>query len=343
MLPTALKPVLLVLCLASAGSAAPQGRREAESFALAQCAVVQLGAAARLYLTRPSEDVAAVDLRTGALLWHTTQAAFPLMARGSRLLALLPPVPSQPGWRLGVLDARSGTVLLRFPAWGTGGSVGEGMGSFTSLDARSAQGRDYVVWRSHWSRVSGVRTLAQPVHRDSGMAEVDLVRGTLTPVSEELPDRSLRFVSDPQGGKQSEPFDVGGVTVVAATEQLGQRLRIVLRRRRGEDTLPDVVVCEPAFNSAGVLVSADRRHVLGACQQSYATDRYRYEVVVHSTITGERVGHAVTQGWPVSAVVSHGRLVYFSPDRVGAADLATGRAVFEQPLRSLAYRGSYPP
>src|SRR5712692_11643032 len=97
---------------------AAQPPREPESFALSQCAVVQVGASPRLYLSGPSGEVEGVDLRTGGVLWHTASAAFPLMVRGDRLLALLPPVPRTPGWRLGVLDVGSGAVLLRFPLWG---------------------------------------------------------------------------------------------------------------------------------------------------------------------------------------------------------------------------------
>ena len=75
---------------------AAQPPREPESFALSQCAVVQVGASPRLYLSGPSGEVEGVDLRTGGVLWHTASAAFPLMVRGDRLLALLPPVPRTP-------------------------------------------------------------------------------------------------------------------------------------------------------------------------------------------------------------------------------------------------------
>ncbi len=333
-----------MVCLASVGAAVPQGQRQPESYALAQCAVVQLGTAPRLYLTRPAGEVEAVDLGSGSVLWHTTHAAFPLMARGGRLLALLPAVSGRPGFRLGVLDARSGAILLRFPSWGTGsGSVGEGLGSSSIMEGLSTNGRDYVVWRRWWQRVSG-KPQPTEIHLDSSAAEVNLLRGTLIPVSRGFPARSLRLRSDPI---RPEPFEVAGITAVAATEQRGERFRIVLRRKRGEETLPDVVLCEPdvhdAFVDALVAVSADRRHVLGACQDSSTTPRYSYDIVVHSTVTGERVGHLISKGWPLSSVVWNGRLVYYFPERVDVGDLSTGRMLLERPLRDLSYRGEYPP
>lgn len=196
----------------------------------------------------------------------------------------------------------------RAQSWGKGsGTVGDELGSSSIMEAVSANGRDYVVWRLWWQRVSPIPHPTE-VHQDSSAVEVDVVRGTLIPVSRSFPARSLRLVSDPLN--QQEPFEVAGITGVAATEYRGQRFGIVLRRKRGEETLPDVVLCEPPFNSAAMAVSADRRHALGACQDSSTTPRYSYDLVVHSTVTGERVGHLIkdgryprwcgTAGWPIT-------------------------------------------
>ncbi|HEX9546405.1 MAG TPA: hypothetical protein VF942_03660, partial [Acidimicrobiales bacterium] len=195
--------------------------------------------------------------------------------------------------------------LLRFPLWGKGweATVGEGMGSSTSMEALSADERDYVVWRLSWSRVSPINHPAEPVHRDSGAAEVDLFRGTLVPVSQGFPDRSLTTQpSDPQGGYHTEPFEVAGITAVAATEYVRRQFRIVLRRKRGAARLPDVVLCRPPWNgfTPEVEVSADRRHVLGNCQNPPRPRPDRYDVVVYSTVTGEKVARLAGEAWPVS-------------------------------------------
>src|SRR5438093_11084948 len=81
------------------------------------------------------------------------------------------------------------------------------------MEAFSVQGRDYLVWRSRRTHVSGAympQRQPEPVYRDSGMAEVDLFRGTLIPVSEEMPDRSLKIQVNPEGG-----YHVDGVGVIA--------------------------------------------------------------------------------------------------------------------------------
>ncbi|HYL22187.1 MAG TPA: hypothetical protein VEU74_10530 [Gemmatimonadales bacterium] len=337
------RALLLIALLSRSGPIVREAPREPESYALAQCAVVQLGASPRLYLTRPSGEVEAVDLRTGRVLWHTKEAAFPLMARQDRLLALLPVVPGEPGWRLGVLSARSGAVRTRLAPWGPGGSVGDGMGSSMSLESLAANGRVYVVWRSRSWTVSGVVHPAEAVHTASGAAEVDVVRATLVPVSRELPEPSLPIHSDGGVAYHTGAFHVDDVTAVAATRFLGQKFQLVVHRQRGGAILPDVILCEPPWNSAGVSVSVDRRHVLGACEDSATARRGVSDVVVQSTVSGERVGHFISEAWPVSSLVWGHRLVYFVPDRVSVVDLVTGRRLFERPLRDLRYHGTYPP
>ena len=288
-----------------------------------------------------------MDPRTGAVLWRANKAAFPLMARGHRLLALLPQVPGTQGWRLGVLDVRSGVILSRFPIWGGGGgAVGDGLGSSTGMEAFSVQGRDYVVWRSRRTHVSGAympQRQPEPVYRDSGMAEVDLFRGTLIPVSEEMPDRSLKIQVNPEGGYHTEPFDVDGVTAVASTDHVSGKVQLVLRRTRDAAALPDVVLCEPPGGSVGVQVSADRRYVAGSCPDPATVPRYHYGVVVHSTVTGERVGRLVSAAWPAAFVVWNGLLLYFFPDSVHVGSFSAGKELFAWPVKDLRYHGPYPP
>ena len=127
----------LLVALAAAQSAAHDA---AQSYALSQCAIVQLGTVPRLYLALPDSALAAVDVRSGALLWRTKKAAYPLMARNDRLLALLPPPPAGQGWRLAVLDARSGRILARLSVWGAGsGTLEAGLGSSTAATLTHAR------------------------------------------------------------------------------------------------------------------------------------------------------------------------------------------------------------
>jgi len=213
------------------------------------------------------------------------------------------------------------------------------------MEAFSVQGRDYVVWRSRRTHVSGayMPERHEPVYRDSGMAEVDLFRGTLIPVSEEMPDRSLKIQVNPEGGYHTEPFDVDGVTAVASTDHVSGKVQLVLRRTRDAAALPDVVLCEPPGGSVGVQVSADRRYVAGSCPDPATVPRYHYGVVVHSTVTGERVGRLVSAAWPAAFVVWNGLLLYFFPDSVHVGSFSAGKELFAWPVKDLRYHGPYPP
>jgi hypothetical protein len=314
-----------------------------ESFSLSQCAVVHLGAAPRLFIALPSNELAGIDVRTGRVLWRTAKAAFPLLARGNRVLALLPPVGGKPGWLLGVLDARSGAVLARFPPWAQGsGTVGEGMGTSMGLEGVSEGGHDYVAWRSRSQQMSGVPG-NYPIYLDSGAAQVDLIRATLIPMPRGIPSRSLAVHVDQPAGYHTDPFAVDDITAVATRKYVNPGFQLLLHRWRGGDALPDVVVRGSAQNNDAISVSVDRRHVLGIVQDPAATPRFHYNIAVFSTITGRFVGRLVSELYPVVFVVWGHRLIYFFPDRVAIGDLASSQPLYQWALRDIHYHGSYPP
>lgn len=327
-----------------------QGQPPAESYVLSQTALVQLGGAPRLYLARPDSGLEAVALETGRVLWHTKQAVFPIMVRADRLLALLPVPRGKSGWRLAVLSTSSGRILSRLPLWGQEGwegTVGGEMGSTTTMVGVSKDGRDLVVWQQQVTPVSGARlTMPRPGYTKTGAAQVDLARGTLVPVNESFPSPDLPVQMDRQAGYTLGPFEVDGVTVRATVQRAdSQTMRIVLRRTRAGTALPDVQLCHVPWNSAGVSVSVDRRNVVGACQERprSGTTRYSYELVVHSTVTGERVGHVMSEAFPGTWLLWKDKLVFYVPERVVVENLSRGKQLFERPLRTLRYLGPYPP
>jgi hypothetical protein len=321
-----------------------------ESYVLAQSALVQLGDAPRLYLARPDSALEAVDLRTGRVLWHTRLAVFPILVRADRLLALLPVPRGKDGWHLAVLSTRSGTILSTLPVWGQGGglgSVGGRLGSMTTMWGVSRGGWDYVVWRAVMTPFSPVLTPnPRPGYTKTGAARVDIARGTLEPVNEGFPNPDIPVQLDRQAGYSLGPFEIEGVTAVAAVQREDpQTMRIVLRRTRGAIALPNIELCHVPWNSAGASVSVDRRNVVGACQErsERGTTRYRYDLMVHSTVTGERVGHVTSDAFPGTWLLWKDKLVFFVPERVVVEDLTRGTKLFERPLRSLRYLGPYPP
>ena len=336
--------VLLALVLLPSGA-----ERASESYAISQGALVQLGDSPRLYLARPDSAVEALDLRTGRVLWHTKQAVFPIMVRADRLLALMPVPRGMSGWRLAVLSTGSGRLLAPLPVWGQEGwegAVGGGMGSMTTMWGVAKDGRDFVVWQRRVTPVSGARlTIPRPGSTKTGAAQVDLVHGTLVPVNEEFPSTDLPLQMDRQGGYSVGPFEVVGQRVVIAVQRDDpQRMRIVLRRTRGATALPDIELCHVPWNSAGASVSVDRLNVVGACQERRQTGTsYRYDLVVHSAVSGERVGHVVSEAFPGSWLLWKDKLVFFVPERVVVEDLSRGKVLFQRPLRTLTYLGPYPP
>ena len=271
------------------------------------------------------------------------------MVRGERLLALMPVPRATFGWRLAVLSARSGSLLSRLPKWGQEGwegTVGGGMGSMTTMWGVAKDGRDFVVWQQRVTPVSGARlTIPRPGYTKTGAAQVDLARGTLVPVNEEFPNTDLPVQMDRRGGYSVGPFEAEGLTVQAVVQRDAQTMRIVLRRARGASTLPDVELCHVPWNSAGVSVSVDRRDVVGACQERSraGTVRYWYDLVVHATLTGERVGHVQSEAFPGSWLLWKDKLVFYVPERVVVMDLSRGKKLLERPLRTMQYMGPYPP
>jgi hypothetical protein len=340
----------LVAALVAVALLSGMAQRNPESYALSQTALVQLGDAPRLYLARPDSGLEALDFRSGRLLWRTKQASFPIMVREDRLLALMPVPPGKDGWRLAILSARSGRVLQTLPVWGQGsgvGVVGGGLGSMTTMWSVSRDGWDYVVWRAVMTPFSPVLTpTPRPGYTKTGAARVDLARGTLVPVHEQFSSADLPVQTDRQMGYSLGPFEVEGLTVLARVQRDDpQTMRILLRRTRGATALPDVELCHVPWNSAGVNVSMDRRNVVGACQQRYqsGTARYQYDLVVHSTVTGERVGHVVSDAFPGTWLLWKDKLVFFVPERIVVEDLSRSKKLFERPLRTLRYLGPYPP
>jgi hypothetical protein len=321
---------------------------DAVGYTLSQCAVVQPGASPRLYLCLPSGELEAEDVLTGKTLWRSSKAAFPLLARNERLLALLAADPHDDGWRMAVLDADTGKILFEYPGWGkeaqAGGAVGEGMGTSTRVEGFSQGGLDYVAWRSASSDVSPVNHPARPVRVVSGTARVDLFQGTLIPVEGQPPRHGIHFSSNRRGGEQSEPFEIEGVTVTASRELEKGKWKLLMRRSRDAEGLPRVVISQAPWQFCGVAVTADRRHVLGIFNApGKSGSAGGYDVTMCSTATGRKTGHLVTDSWPSSSVILKDKLIYFFPDQVKVVDIPSGKKSFSWPLRNLMYHGSYPP
>ena len=323
-----------------------------ESYALHPCALAQSGPHPRVYLTAPSDEVQAVDVATGKSLWHTAKASFVFLARDNRLLAAFPPAKGKPGCGLGILDARTGKVVKRLPALeGEGaGCVGEGISGSFHLEGATKDEGDCLIWTKKWWPTPGGAYRgpdylypAGSSGSKQGLVMVDLLKGEISPPVGFFPNTTLRTQSFPWGGYSTEPFQVGDVTAQASMELLGNRYQLVLRRWRSSESLPQVSLGNPPWNSCGVVVCGDHRNVLGVYQNQGKTDPFTYHIGVYDAATGGKMAEVDATSWPSAAQLYGNHLVCYFPNRVFVMNISTGKELWSRPVKDLTYRGPYPP
>lgn len=324
----------------------------AGSYRLEQCVITQPGSHPAVYYTRADGQVEAVEVSTGKVLWHTGKAAFPLMARGRKLLALLPAVTGQNGYGLAILDTRSGQVRKKLPTPGDTilGIPGDGLSGTFRLEAVTQDGRDCLVWTQTWhptpgGAYRGPDYVYPPGSSGSkqGLFIVDLENEQILPPAGTYPALSLRSQTNPWGGYSIEPFPVDGVTAQVVMEMVSNHPHLLLRRWKDAETLPEVSLGEPPWNSCGVEVCADHRYVLGVWQVPETKDPFFYHVRVFSSSTGEKTAEVDATSWPTAAQVFGNVLVAYFPTRVFGIDLKTGKEIWTKTTKDLTYRGPYPP
>jgi len=324
-----------------------------ESYTLSQCAIVQTGDQPRVYLTSESGRLEAVEVPSGRTIWRTAKAAFPLMARGTRVLVSMPPAAKgNGGCGLAILDARSGAFLgaVPWPLAGSPGCVGEGISGSSHTSGFALEGRDYVRWESKWwptpgGAYRGPHDSYPPgsygeVH---GVAEVDLLHAAVSPAASELMDSLPMLSSRTAGSAFTATFMVDGVAIQAARTMAGNRVHLLLHRWKDGAPLPEISLGDPPWNSSGFQVTADRRHVLGVWQVPGAANPIRYHTEIYAATTGARVGVIEPTSWPVVSQLCGAILVAYVPSRVFAFELASGREVWSRTVKDLTYRGPYPP
>lgn len=190
--------VLFSAALASAAQADSLVPLEPESFQLNQGAIVQIsrpgqgetGKHPRVYLSDPSGELKSLDVPTGKILWRRTDGGYPLLARGNRLLALLPPSQGKPGCELAILDTRSGKTIKKLlnPTDLILEAPGEGLGDSYQIQCVTQDDRDVLVWTETWHPIPGgaykgpdyVYPLGSSGQKQ-GLLVVDLAGGALLP------------------------------------------------------------------------------------------------------------------------------------------------------------------
>ena len=333
--------VALIFASGATTAQSPPPAAEPESQTLSIGVIVQRTTPAVLYVMNQTTGIDAVDLRTGTLLWHSDHAAAPLLARANELVAVAPPLPGRTAGRLFVLDTRTGDVRSQLPDLEVNGwrvVLEQDLRTSFELYGCVRRDRDFLLWKAETRDVSPVAHPARGGQVVRGAVEVDLARATLVPTTEVFPERFLAEKSDGRGGSVWEPFQTGGVRVTVAKPIRHNSYIILLRRARGRETLPDVILAKRPTQFWNPEVSVDRHHVLVAYY-----DKERYDVTAFDAATGKRLGHLVIDSWPAPFLIWDHLLVWYTPSVVRVADLASGKTLFAHAVRDLAYRGPYPP
>ena len=275
-----------------------------------------------------------------------------LLAREDRLLGVLPAVArGKTGCGAAIIEGRTGRILSGIPWPGDKpiGCVGESINNSFHLEGYTAGGSDYLRWTKKWGPKPGgaYRPKCTPAPGSTGESHgaflVDLPHGTLEEVAGEAPDPALGMIQGPGVDFRTERFPVDGLTVEAAKEVTGITVRLTLRRWRGSEALPEVRLGEPRSSSCGFVVSADRRHVLAVSQVPGNKRPILYHVEIRAAVTGEGIGEFDATRWPAVCQVCGSDLVAYSPWRVFAVRISTGREIWSRPVKDLSYRGPYPP
>jgi hypothetical protein len=243
------------------------------------------------------------------------------------------------------------------PAWVIP-SVGQGLGRAFGVAAVERGDTGVVVWHAGtWYAGGAYLRDPPPGNADSGAVAVSLTSGTLLGTLPSIPSTEVRASQDPSGD-YSFSFTTSGIDVTVTRQAMPEGMRVLLRRRRGVEPLPDVVLDEGPPLYVHAQVSADRRHVLVTRQLSSPGPqaRVRYHLTVFTADGAERVGDVETTDVLSSFVVVGPRLVSYvwltgpmrADDRrsqmaVRAIDLRTGAVLFSHRVRDLRYRGPLPP
>lgn len=360
--------LLIAACASAEPPAPPPGTGGASDGAVPDAGSFELTAgvvlappAGTVYLAQPGGGIEALDVPSGRLLWSSDEAVRPLVATGGRLLAQR---EGGAALALVVLDAASGELRQRIAAplpEGVYAAVDESLRVRFTLAARAAAGGAILQWEYLERDPLGVsppggRPFAR---RDLGALKVDLAAGTATPVSrDELPAAALpaRLVELLAAGELLHPPWRAG-DLLAATRQLYEPDRLVLRRWRQEsgEELPRVVLHEG--RAVAVLPAADRRHLLIVTATEAARGEGDYLWRVHSLTSGEpvaerRSGRSATPFCLLGETLlfvepPSGRRVESSweerPLALRAVDAGSGAERWWRPVRDSAFRGPAPP
>jgi hypothetical protein len=340
----------VVFSFSAASIHAQPGAVAATPFELRRGVIVDSGRNA-IYLPAPDSSIQAIDLSAGRVLWETHDAALPLTADDSLLVAQ-GEEREKDELPIAVLDLQTAgrktlEAVIPLPR-GVRALVADEKGR--SFRARAElQGNSVVIsWTYRNLNVEGV---APPpgerprVRIVSGEARIDLRSGNVVA----MPGGPL--VEDPV-----PPARWNAGNVLASTSG-GRGGPVTLKRSdaRTGAPLPDRVLVKKGIVA---LPSAERSHLLASERVGKGgPDDPEYRWTIFSSETGERIGELHRDVSAAPFFLAGGNVVFESrpfgyrvgevwvdePLKIRAMRLSQGVPVWEHPVRHLEYRGPVPP
>jgi hypothetical protein len=322
------------------------------------------------YLMSPEGGIDAVDLGSGRVLWHASEAAKPLALAGDRLVAQKEPSRERGTLGLVVLDvAAAGKTLsqmdVRLPE-GVVPAIDEGLGTSFEATGRADGLRVTISWRFSRREVGGATPAPgdAPAERQAeGFVLLDVDTGRVAtptvapvPTSSELPERVARLVAS--GACPARPRRVGGVLALTDSERRDAATCYRLRRwdpKSGEPLAERTLFCGAAVSQR---IAADGRHLMLTRRPERAAEpRAEYVWPIYDLETGAAVAEVPSDLSGPSFFVFDQRLAHDAlpggrrvgdawvtePLRLRVIDLRDGREVWARPIRDTGYRGPYPP
>lgn len=355
--------VVITLCCASGVHAQRRARvhappapvpQERGSYALAAGVIVDRALQSAYVMARTNE-VHAVDLRTGRTRWHSSAGIMPLGVTQAGVLALREVASGE--LRMVVLDADSGREQLRCDAIMLPGvgvvSPDAGLGYSFEISMARAEGNVAVLhYEAHRSYVGG----APPSPEMEAAARSDMVGDVavdvqtghrVDPIPAALPTGAANDPAQHESWPglaapmSVGPFTVQGIDITASaqtTQAGGESMQITRRRHAGQEELSGLHTDSPYLFA---MFSNDRENLIYTTHEN--DGRLPATVHVYNLITGNDLPRVqITDFFPY-CVVASGHLMHLGNDALYGEAVGPRARRWVHPIRVTRYQGPYPP
>lgn len=264
-----------------------------------------------LYAMRQGDEISAIELKSGRLLWTSKEGQKPLLVSNESLLA-------QKGASLVVLHANTGRLLRQCTSPVSMPGIDEGLGyrGFSSGGVYGGEAYVFWSWNTWYSGGAAPSPEMEEAARKSGSGSllVDLEGCSAKAATKSLPAPEAPLRRRPDG--QIE------LTLEDGTSKL-----IPLSK--------DAIVAHPA-------ASGDLRYAMLTEQLSGPMIQYRTQLL--SLSDASVVATLKLSKVPTTFFVWGDSLITDTYSRViEAVDIRDGKALWSYELRDTSYRGPYPP